>query len=183
VRDQFEGSPDAMPGLPLILARQWHLPPGVWQVRLVVEDTTTGRIGSVFHTFEVPDPKAFRLSTPILTAELEDPNGKRQPKVTLTRTFRSGSLVYCQYSVYGGRVETHDWLPHAFGSWTLRHGEDIVREAPLTLIQPAGDGRLTRTLGLSLQGASPGEYALTLNVRDDKSGRTISRTETFSVIP
>ena len=183
VRDQFEGSPQVTPGMPLILARQWQLPPGVWQVRLVVEDTTSGRIGTAIHTFEVPDPKAFRLSTPILTAELEDPNGKRQPKVTLTRTFRSGSLVYCQYNVYGGAVERHDWVPHALGSWTLRKGEEVVREGKPTLIQPAGDGRLTRTLGLSLEGATPGEYALTLTVRDEKTDRTLSRTETFTVIP
>jgi len=183
VRDQFEGSPQVTPGMPLILARQWQLPPGVWQVRLVVEDTTSGRIGTAIHTFEVPDPKAFRLSTPILTAELEDPNGKRQPKVTLTRTFRSGSLVYCQYNVYGGAVERHDWVPHALGSWTLRKGEEVVREGKQTLIQPAGDGRLTRTLGLSLEGATPGEYALTLTVRDEKTDRTLSRTETFTVIP
>ena len=60
VRDQFEGSPEVTPGVPVILARQWHLPAGVWQVRLLVEDTTTGRFGTVLHTFEVPDPKAFR---------------------------------------------------------------------------------------------------------------------------
>ena len=183
VLDQFEGSPQVTPGMPLILARQWQLPPGVWQVRLVVEDTTTGRLGTAIHTFEVPDPKAFRLSTPILTAELEDPDGKRQPKVTLTRTFRSGSLVYCQYNVYGGSVDKHDWVPHALGSWTLRQGEEVVREGKPTLIQPSGDGRLTRTLGLSLEGATPGEYALTLNVRDEKTDRTLTRTETFTVIP
>ena len=59
VRDQFEGSPEVTPGVPVILARQWHLPAGVWQVRLLVEDTTTGRFGTVLHTFEVPDPKVL----------------------------------------------------------------------------------------------------------------------------
>jgi hypothetical protein len=58
-----------------------------------------------------------------------------------------------------------------------------VREAPLTLIRPGDDGRLTRTLGISLQGAPPGEYALTLTVKDEKSGETLSRTEPFTVAP
>ena len=184
VRDQFEGSPEVVPGVPVILARQWHLPAGVWQVRLLVEDTTTGRMGTVLHTFEVPDPKVLRMSTPILTAELEDPDGKRKPKVALGRTFRAGSILYCQYSVYGAQAEgKHDWVPHALGSWTLNRGEALVREVPPTLVQPGADGRLTRTLGISLQGAPPGEYALTLTVRDEKTGATLTRSEPFTVAP
>jgi len=184
VRDQFEGSTEVVPGVPVILARQWHLTPGVWQARLLVEDTTTGRIGTVLHTFEVPDPKGFRMSTPILTAELEDPDGQRKPKVALARTFRTGTILYCQYNAYGASVDSkHDWVPHAFGSWTLRRGDEVVREAPPTLIQPGGDGRLTRTLGVSLQGAPPGEYSLTLTVKDEKTGETLARTEPFTVAP
>jgi VWFA-related protein len=184
VRDQFEGTPEITPGVAVILARQWHLPSGVWQVRLLVEDTTTGRIGTVLHTFEVPDPRAFRLSTPILTAELEDPDGKRKPRVALGRTFRAGTTLYCQYNVYGANVDgKHDWAPHAIGAWTLRRGDELVREAPPTLIQPGGDGRLTRTLGISLQGAPLGEYSLTLSVKDEKSGETLSRSESFTVVP
>lgn len=184
VRDQFEGSTDVVPRVPVILARQWHLTAGVWQVRLLVEDTATGRMGTVLHTFEVPDPKTFRMSTPILTAELEDPDGKRKPKVALARTFRTGSVLYCQYSVYGAQVDRkNDWVPHALGAWTLRRGDEIVREAPPTLIQPGGDGRLTRTLGISLQGAPPGEYSLTLTVKDEKNGETLVRREPFTVAP
>ncbi len=184
VHDQFEGSPEVRPGVPVILARQWYLPPGVWQVRLLVEDTVTGRIGTVLHTFEVPDPKAFRLSTPILTAELEDPAGKKKPKVALGRTFRTGTTLYCQYNVYSAEVAgKHDWAKHALGGWALRRGDELVREAPPTLIQPGGDGRLTRTLGLSLQGAPPGEYSLTLVVRSEETGVTLERKEAFTVGP
>jgi hypothetical protein len=184
VRDQFEGSPEVTPGVPVILARQWQLPAGVWQVRLLVEDTTTGRIGTVLHTFEVPDPKVLRMSTPILTAELEDPEGRKKPKVALGRTFRTGTTLYCQYNVYGAAAGgKHDWAPHAFGAWSLRRGDELVREVPPTLIQPGGDGRLTRTLGISLQGAPLGEYALTLTVKDEKSGETVSRSERFTVVP
>jgi len=184
VRDQFEGTPSVRPGEPIVLSRQWSLPSGVWQLRLVAEDTTTGRIGTVVHTFEVPDAKAFRVSTPILTAELDDPNGKRRPKVALSRTFRTGSLVYCQYSVYNAPpAGKHDWAPHVLGSWALRRGDEVVREAPPTLVQPANDGRVTRTLGLSLQGAPPGEYALEIRVRDEATGREASRLEAFTVAP
>ena len=184
IRDQFEGTPSVRPGEPIVLSRQWHLPTGVWQVRLVAEDTTTGRIGTVVHTFEVPDARAFRLSTPILTAELDDPDGKRKPRVALSRTFRAGTVLYCQYNVYNARAGGRsDWAPHAFGSWTLRRGDDVVRSAEATLIQPAPDGRLTRTLGLSLQGAPPGEYALEIQVRDEGTGLVATRREAFTVAP
>ncbi|MGE5124668.1 MAG: VWA domain-containing protein [Betaproteobacteria bacterium] len=184
VRDEFEGSPRVTPGVPVVLARQWSLTPGVWQLRLFVEDTVTKRIGTLVHTFEVPDAKAFRMSTPILTAEIEDANGKRKPKVALARTFRSGTIVYCQYSVYGAPAAgRHDWAPHVFGSWALRRGDEVVREAPPTLIQPAPDGRVTRTLGISLQGAPSGEYALVLTARDEKTGKSVTRTEPLTVAP
>ena len=164
VRDQFEGTPKVTPGVPVILARQWYLTPGVWQVRLLVEDTEAKRFGSLVHTFEVPRAKSFRLSTPILTAEIDDPNGKRKPKVALSRTFRSGSILYCQYNVYGAPAAgKHDWVPHVFGSWQLKAGETVIREAQPTLIQPAPDGRVTRTLGINLQGLPPGAYALLLS--------------------
>jgi hypothetical protein len=124
------------------------------------------------------------MSTPILTAELEDPDGKRKPKVALGRTFRAGTTLYCQYNVYGANLDgKHDWAAHAIGSWTLRRGDELVREAPPTLIQPGGDGRLTRTLGISLQGAPLGEYSLTLSVNDEKTGVTLSRSEPFTVVP
>jgi hypothetical protein len=77
----------------------------------------------------------------------------------------------------------HDWAPHALGGWTLRRGDAVVREAPPTLIQPGGDGRLTRTLGLSLAGALPGEHTLTITVKDEKTGETLTRTEAFTVAP
>jgi VWFA-related protein len=182
VRDQFEGTPDISSPGPVILARQWHLPPGVWQVRLLVEDTVSHRVGTAIHTFEVPDPAAFRLSTPIVTAELDDPNGRRKPKVTLGRTFRSGSIVYCQYNVYGASA-AHDGAARVLGSWQLRRGDEVVRESPPTTIQPTPDGRLTRTLGVSLQGAARGEYALALVVRNENTSHTLTRSEPFTVAP
>lgn len=184
VRDQFEGSPEVTAGVPVVLSRQWRLPSGVWQMRLLVEDTVTGRRGTVLHTFEVPDARAFRISTPILTAQIEDPDGKRKPKVALGRTFRAGTVLYCQYSVYGPPPSgKRDGAPQVIGSWVLQRGDEVVREAPPTPIQPGGDGRLTRTLGISLQGAPPGEYALTLTVKDEKNGDTLVRKEPFTVAP
>jgi VWFA-related protein len=181
VRDHFELAPAQEAPGPAVLARQWHLPAGVWQLRLLVEDGASGRIGTAIHTFEVPGPAAFRLSTPIVTAEIEDPGGRRKPKLTLARTFRAGSILYCQYSVYGAGGGAP--AARVLGSWTLRHGDAVVREVPPTMIQPAPDGRVTRTLGINLQGAEPGEYTLVLSARDEKTGASLTRAEPFTVAP
>lgn len=37
------------------VTRDWDLAPGVWQARIALEDVETGEVGSLLHTFEVPD--------------------------------------------------------------------------------------------------------------------------------
>ena len=178
VQDRFETTVDNRLGAPALLARQWGLPAGVWQVRVLVEDRASGRLGTVLHTFEVPVPKRLRLSTPILAGELEESGGTRKPRLALSRTFPSGRILYCQYSVYGAASPT---APRVTASWALYRGDDLVREAPPTPIRPTADGRLTRTLGLSLEGAAPGAYSLVLTIEDDATHEQVTRTEEFTV--
>ena len=42
VRDEFEQEVRVVPGAPAIVSRQWRIPPGVWQLRLLVRDTASG---------------------------------------------------------------------------------------------------------------------------------------------
>ena len=51
--------------------REFELPPGVAQVRVVVRDPATGAIGSVMQRIEIPPAGQFRVSTPILTDRIE----------------------------------------------------------------------------------------------------------------
>src|SRR6185503_15902979 len=55
-------------GIPVL--RDFQLPPGSYQARLLVKDAGSGRIGTVRQQFEVADPNAFHVSTPILTDTL-----------------------------------------------------------------------------------------------------------------
>ena len=177
IRDQFEGVPSVTPGLPIVLSRQWHLPPGVWQVRLVVEDTSTGRIGTVVHTFEVPDAKAFRISTPILTAEIEDPEGKRKPKVALSRTFRSGTVLYCQYSVYnanaGGQARLGPARARVVDAAAGRRG----RPRGAADAHPAGGRRAPHAHARRVAGASRARRVLARHPRARRGDRTRGRAD------
>ena len=53
------------------IVREFELPPGTYQSKLVVRDTRTRRLGTVSLEFEVPPPGQLRLSSPILTDNVQ----------------------------------------------------------------------------------------------------------------
>jgi VWFA-related protein len=183
LRDEFDEKLDVRSGVPTILSRHWHMPPGVWQIRILVEDEETGRVGTALHTFHVPSPEAFRLSTPILTSELEEVDGAPRPRVVLNRTFRAGQVLYCQVQVHGAADHPQEKLPHVRSGYELRMGDTVVRSAEPTRIRPEWDGRLSRLMGLSLEGAPTGHYTLVLSAEDELTGRTLTASEPFTVLP
>jgi hypothetical protein len=183
VRDEYEQEVPIVPGVPTVLSRQWQMPPGVWQLRLLARDTATGRIGTAIHTFEVPAAGGFRLSTPIVTATLEKAEGRDRPRLSLGRTFRAGQVLYCQYQALGAAADPAEKAPRVTAGWELRRGDQIVRASEPTRIKPAPDGRLSRLLGVSLEGLEPGDYELVLGARDEVAGAVARSIEPFRVEP
>lgn len=179
VRQQFEEAAEARAGEPLVIAREWRLPPGVWQLRVLVEESRTARVGSAVHTFEVPRAVGLRLSTPLLTTQVDGESGTPRPHLTLGRRFAPSGRLYCQFSVFGsgpGGV-----APRVRAGWELRRGPDLVRRADATSITPAADGRVMRLFGVSLGGAPAGRYSLRIRVSDEASGETVERSEEFEI--
>ncbi len=161
--------------------REFELPPGVAQIRVVVRDPTTGAIGSVVQRIEVPYPGEFRVSTPILTDRVAPATKAGQlPKPTLAahRVFGGGGL-YCRYEVFG--AARPGGAPPRISSGFLLRSEDgtVVEEAAATPIAPDCDGRLVRMVGTSLEKLEEGAYDLVLEVHDDVSGNSFVRTEPF----
>ncbi len=183
LRDEFDEKLEIMPGVPTILSRHWHMPPGVWQIRILVEDEETARVGTALHTFEVPSPEELRLSTPILTSELEEVDGAPRPRVVLNRTFRAGQVLYCQIQVHGAADHPKEKLPHVRSGYELRRGDTLVRSVEPTQIRPEWDGRLSRLMGLSLEGSATGNYTLVLHAEDEVTGKTLTVSEPFTVLP
>jgi VWFA-related protein len=84
--------------------REFELPPGVAQVRVVVRDPATGTIGSLIQRIEVPTPGEFRLSTPVLTDRIvpgEKRGDRPRPAIAAHRVFLDGGGLYCEYEVFG----------------------------------------------------------------------------------
>jgi VWFA-related protein len=159
--------------------REFELPPGVAQIRVVVRDPATGAIGSVAQRIEVPAANEFRLSTPILTDRVEPataPGELPRPALAAHRLF-AGAGLYCRYEVFGA-ARPGGALPRVSSAFQLRSEDgSVVQEASATPIAPDRDGHLVRMVGASLEKLEPGPYELVLEVRDERSGETLVRKE------
>jgi VWFA-related protein len=174
------------------LSRQWYpivrefaLPPGDYQARIVVRETGTGVIGSVIHDFEVPPLGQFRVSTPVLTDIWRPgpPGTGVQPQLLARREFPPGAELVCQFEVYGGEKD-EDGMPRVAQGYTV-FGPDgtVFKRLPESVINPTSLGALARVFILSLDYATPGDYEMVLNFRDELSGKTLELREPFSVVP
>ena len=165
--------------------RDFEILPGEHQVKLVVRDTATDRVGSVVLELSVPPHDQFRISTPILTDIMNYPPGGigGVPALITRRTFRSGAPLYCRFDVYGAATSP-DGEPRVEAGYTLRRkGGDIVSTDLPSRIQPTSLGSLGRLLELPLNGVAPGEYELVLRARDDVTGESREVIESFVVAP
>ena len=167
------------------VAREFSLAPGGYQVKVVVRDLATGRIGSVIHDFEVPRAEGFRLSTPLISDALErqtgGANAPPRPVLRVRPSFTPGSTMWVQYTVLGAEKDASSYLPHVSAGYEIRRTDGaLFKSAPATRIRPTSIGSLLRLKGINLAGIEAGEYELVLKVRDEVAGRDLEVREPFS---
>jgi VWFA-related protein len=164
--------------------REFGLPSGRHQARLVIRDPATNRVGSVIYEFDVPPQDKLRVSTPVLTTRLtESRGGSPTPALVVDRAFAPGSLLYCRFDVFGAKRGT-DGMPRVRSGYALRRkeGETLGTVAP-TFIKPTSMGALARLMEIPLRRMSPGEYELVLTVEDEVAGDSRKLVEGFSIAP
>ena len=167
------------------VAREFTLPAGGYQAKIVVRDLNSGQIGSVVHEFDVPAGGPLRVSTPLLSDTLETgTDGSKRPVLQVRRTFATTGMLYCQYSVYGAlREEKGALMPRVRAGYEIRRTDGVVfKRTDPTPINPTSVGALLRLNGIALRGASPGEYDLVLTVKDDLSGDVVEVREPFTIV-
>jgi VWFA-related protein len=169
-----------------LFTRELTLPPGGYQVKVVVRDLGTGRIGSVVHDFEVPSATAFHVTSPILADSLEEKSSDDarppRPVLQVRRSFAPGGRLYVQYSVLGAARDPASRMPKVSGGYEIRHADGTLLKAGApTPITPTSLGALIRLHGIALAGARPGEYEVVLRVRDEIGGRTAEVREPFEI--
>jgi hypothetical protein len=167
----------------LPIVRDFELRPGRYRAKVVVRDTASGKVGTVSHDFEVPDTSQFRASTPVLSDLREQaPGGGEQLALVARRDFAQGAALYCQLEVYGATRLEDSGLPRVSMGYEVRDidGTLLTRDPP-SLIAPTPRGAVSRMIGFSLATAAPGDYELSLRIRDELSGKTIVLREPFHV--
>jgi hypothetical protein len=169
-----------------VVSREFTLPPGDYQAKVIVRDLASGKVGSVIHDFDVPEVSGLRLSTPVISDALEerDPGTVEPPRPVLRvrREFEPGSVLYVQYSVLGAEKDDESYLPQVMAGYEIRRADgSVFKRADETLINPTSIGALLRLHGINLLGAEPGDYELVLRVRDSLTGRDLEVHEPFSI--
>ncbi len=166
------------------VAREFDLPAGVAQARLVVRDSATGALGAVAQRFEVPRAGALRLSTPVVTDQVVRPpgnDGKPRAALAAHRVFKPAGALYCEFEVFGA-TRDRSGAPNVTSALEVRSAEGaIVRQAPPSRIAADQDGRVVRLIGLGLDGMADGDYELVLDVRDEAGGGHLQQREPFTI--
>jgi hypothetical protein len=167
------------------IVREFSLPPGDYEARIIVRETATGVVGSVIHDFHVPPLGQFRVSTPVLTDIWRPgpPGTGVEPQLLARREFPPGAELICQFEVYGGEKD-EDGMPRVKQGYTVyRPDGSVFKRLPESVINPTSMGALARVFILSLDYATPGDYEMVMSFRDELSGETLELKEPFSVVP
>lgn len=166
--------------------RDFDLPAGGYQAKLVVRDTTTQRVGSLLYEFEIPPLDTLRVSTPLLSDQLQrGPDGQSaMPALEVAREIAAGATLYCRFDVFGAARNPDDGMPQVIAEHELRQvgGLSLGTSEPRYIL-PTSLGGLARLIQIPLSGAPAGEYELVLRVRDEITGESREVVEPFTITP
>ncbi len=183
---------------PLLQARQkniqyttsFNLPPGKYQLKFVVRENQTGRLGSFVAEITLPDLKKAPLKiSSIVLASQREPSKKDDPLVrngeeyvpNISHVFRQDQHMYLLYEIYDpAHQKSADGAPKEpkaaidlLSSLELIQGSTKVYETPILKAKSVNiEGRdaVAIELDVPLSGLKPGPYVCQLNVIDDAAG-------------
>jgi VWFA-related protein len=173
----------------------FNLPPGKYDVKFVVRENQTGRMGSFEANITLPDLKKapLKLSSVVL-ASMRQPSKKQDPLVrggqeyvpNISHVFRQDQHMYLLYEIYDpAREKAAPGQPKAdepkggksgidmLSSLELIQGSTLVYQTPQVQarqVNVEGRDAVAFELDVPLTGLKPGSYICQLNVVDDAAG-------------
>jgi VWFA-related protein len=164
-----------------------ELPPGYYQVRLVVREITMGNTGTVSRYFEVPDLTNKQLTMSSLLLYAVNPNGgnKSAPEqLSAARTIsRKQDLRYAGI-VYNARLESGK--PRLRVRLIISQGNKMLFQEPEQAFEsPGAPGQFVKLGQIGLARVPVGRYVLTLVITDplaDKKRQIVTRSVDFTVV-
>lgn len=168
----------------------FNLPPGKYDMKFVVRENQTGRMGSFEANITLPDLKKAPLKmSSIVLASMRQPSKKQDPLVrngeeyvpNISHVFRQDQHMYLLYEIYDPAHEKAEseqtkapkQSVNLLSSLELIQGSTKVYETPLVQAKTVNvDGRdaVAVELDVPLTGLKPGQYICQLNVIDDAGG-------------
>ena len=170
----------------------FNLPPGHYQLKFVVRENQTGRMGSFIADVTLPDLKKapLKMSSILLSSQLEPskkPGKEIDPMVrdsqefvpNISHVFRQDQHLYLLYEIYDpAKEKAADNAPKGtkpgislLSSLELIQGSTKVYETPIVqakAINVEGRDAVSIELDVPLNGLKPGSYVCQLNVVDSK---------------
>lgn len=166
-----------------------QLPPGYYQVRLVVRESSTGNLGTVSRYFEVPDlsNKQLTMSSLFLyAADLSGASKVAPDQLPASRVIsRTHDLRYAAI-IYNPKLE--NGKPQLRSRLIISHGDKVLYQEPEQSVEAqagSNPSQMVKIGQLGLTKVNPGRYVLTLVVTDplaDKKRQTVSRSIDFTVV-
>jgi VWFA-related protein len=162
-----------------------QLPPGSYQLRVVVRESETGRLGSMSQYLEVADlsKKTMTASSLFLYAVKVDQgaNAAPQPLTALRQLPRQQDLRYAAV-IYFPKVS--DGKVQLTSQVIVSQGDKVVfQEAEQPITGSVQNGQIVKIGQLGLGKAQPGRYVLTLLIKDvGKKARAIIRSADFNLV-
>jgi hypothetical protein len=173
----------------------FNLPPGKYQIKFVVRENQTGRMGSFIAEVTLPDLKKAPLKmSSILLASQREPSKKPGKEIdplvrngqeyvpNISHVFRQDQHLYLLYEVYDPAREKEVAASEPKGSkpginllssLELIQGSTKIYETPLVqarAVNVEGRDAVSFELDVPLSGLKPGQYLCQLNVIDDAAG-------------
>jgi VWFA-related protein len=168
----------------------FNLPPGKYDLKFVVRENQTGRMGSFEAQITLPDMKKAPLKlSSIVLASMRQPSKKQDPLVrngeeyvpNISHVFRQDQHMYLLYEIYDPAHEKPAADQQKAGkqaisllsSLELIQGSTKVYESPLVqarAVNVENRNAVAVELDVPLTGLKPGPYICQLNVIDDASG-------------
>ena len=164
------------------------LPPGLYQVRVAVRDSQTGRTGGAIEWIEVPrlEPGRFSMSSLFLTERLvtsgTSANTPEVSRASVDHRFARTSLLRFQTYVYNA-ARNADAPDVLISAQVFRGAQQIMIVAPARIPSDAAKDswRLPYSSEIALGQLPPGFYTLQVTATDKASGTAAVQRINFSV--
>lgn len=171
------------------------LAPGTYKVDVILRDVTSGATGVRHVGFTVPryDPQKLSTSTLVLASKLETLGdqpavgqfviGQTKVLPNVSGIYQRGQSVGVYMQVYNAGIDQTTLRPSVDVDYVLsKEGKELGKHAEDWRGMSDAGQRLTLARLIDTRPLTPGEYELTIRIRDRVSGQSLSPSAKFTVV-